>query len=59
MYNHGSSVAVPHPVTSRWLVATAATLALFAFLLIVPASGHAAPAAGPVVSTRRRASGER
>jgi predicted lipoprotein with Yx(FWY)xxD motif len=50
MHNHEPSVAVRRSVSSRWLVATAATLALLAFLLALPTAGHTAPAAGPVVS---------
>ncbi|MFL5962669.1 MAG: hypothetical protein ACJ757_07245 [Gaiellaceae bacterium] len=51
MHSHEPSVAVRRSAPSRWLVATAAALALLAFLLTLPAAGHTAPAAGPVVST--------
>jgi predicted lipoprotein with Yx(FWY)xxD motif len=50
MHSHERSVAARHPVPSRWLVATAAALALLAFLLTLPAAGRTAPSAGPVVS---------
>jgi predicted lipoprotein with Yx(FWY)xxD motif len=51
MHSHEPSVAAPRPVPSRRLVATAAALSLLAVLLSLPAAGHTAAAAGPVVST--------
>ena len=54
MINDPTQAARPG-VAGRWLVSTAATLgtlALLTFLLVHPAAGNAAPAAGrPVVST--------
>jgi predicted lipoprotein with Yx(FWY)xxD motif len=51
MYGYEHSIATHQSAPRRWLVATGAALALFAFLVTMPAAGRTAPAAGPIVST--------
>src|SRR5262249_59198860 len=51
MQSSGPSLTARAPAPSRRMVATAAASVVFALLLVWSATGTAAPASGPVVST--------
>jgi predicted lipoprotein with Yx(FWY)xxD motif len=51
MQNHNHSVAARTSLPARWLVATAAVVALLTVFFALPAAGKSATAAGPIIST--------